>query len=128
MELNGFSQKPISCFTDILSIEECITAASCLKPLLGHLHNEDLLRDFCVIQERNNEYTYEKGKWTEGIVVIRSSCHLSKYNTRRSCCSQKNQRATASLITTQEATGTLIPRVVDIRTYLPLLIPPTTKY
>ena len=36
--------KPISDFTDILSAEERVTA-SCLKPLLNHLHNEALVQN-----------------------------------------------------------------------------------
>ena len=57
--------KPISDLTDILSGEECITA-SCLKPLLNHLHNEALAekgRDTPLksdIQQRIKEYMKRK--------------------------------------------------------------------
>ena len=73
--------KPISDFTDILSTEECVTA-SCLKPLLNHLHNEALVQNEGDTtlksdnQERIKEYTKKKYEVESVINTLNISCYL----------------------------------------------------
>ena len=74
--------KPISDLTDILSGEERVTA-SCLKPLLNHLHNEALAEkegDTTLksdIQQRIKEYMKRKYDDESVMSTLNISCCLN---------------------------------------------------
>ena len=106
--------KPISDFTDILSAEERVTA-SCLKPLLNHLHNEALVQNKgdttlkCDIQDRIKEYMRKKYEVESVIGTLNISCCLDPRFMLRYCSDEEASAISQTII--QE--GIVVARRVE---------------